>query len=58
MYLRTEEVIMKEARCSECGELWPEEELLEREDNGERVCPACSGLLTAEELSCRYDETG
>ena len=49
---------MKEARCSECGELWPEEELLEREDNGERVCPACSGLLTAEELSCRYDETG
>ncbi len=49
---------MQEERCSQCGELWPEEELLEREDNGERVCVPCSGLLTGEELSCRYDEIG
>lgn len=49
---------MQEQRCAECYELWPEIELLEREDNGNRVCPACSGLLTDEELSCRYDETG
>ncbi len=49
---------MQEERCTECNELWPEEELLEREDTGEKVCIPCSGLLTADEASCRYDETG
>jgi len=49
---------LKEERCTQCQELWPAEELLEREDNGKMVCPACSGLLTDEELSCRYDEVG
>lgn len=49
---------MSEARCSQCGLLWAAEELLQREDTGEPVCPACSGLADAEDLSCHYDETG
>ena len=49
---------MKTAPCAQCGEIWPEEELLKREDNGQRVCPKCSGLLTDEDLSCQYDESG
>ncbi len=49
---------MQEAPCSECGEFWQEDELLLREDNGELVCPDCSGLLADEDLSCRYEETG
>ena len=49
---------MKEAPCEQCGRLWAEEDLLEREDNGLLVCPECSGLLTDEDLSCQYDETG
>jgi len=49
---------MKEASCARCGLMWPEDELLQREDDGERVCPDCSGLLAGEDLSCRYDESG
>ncbi len=49
---------MTDTRCSECGERWPAEELLKREDNGLLVCPDCSGLLEDEDLSCRYDESG
>ena len=49
---------MKEAPCPNCGLLWPEEELLIREDNGQPVCPECSGLLVGEDLSCRHDESG
>ena len=49
---------MHEAPCAQCGDIWPEEELLEREDNGLWVCPACSGLLADENNSCQYDETG
>ena len=46
------------ARCAQCGRLYEEEVLLERENDGRRVCPACSGLLAGEDLDCRYDETG
>lgn len=49
---------MKEAPCEQCGHVWPEDELLQREDNGQMVCPECSGLLDDEDLSCQYDETG
>jgi len=49
---------MEEARCTKCCRLYEKEELLQREDNGELVCPDCSGLLDAEDLSCEYDETG
>ena len=49
---------MKRKSCAECGHLWPDDELLEREDNRQLVCPECSGLLADEDLSCRYDETG
>jgi len=49
---------MNEARCSECDRLWPEEELVRREDDSRMVCPECSGLLADEDLSCRYDESG
>ncbi len=49
---------MREAPCEQCGIHWPEEELLQREDNGQMVCPECSGLLDDEDLSCEYDETG
>ena len=49
---------MTETPCSQCGLLWQEEELLQREDNGEMVCPECSGLLAGEDLSCRNDEDG
>lgn len=49
---------MREGRCSACTELYPEDELLLREDTGEPVCPACSGLLVDEDLDCAYDEVG
>jgi NAD-dependent SIR2 family protein deacetylase len=49
---------MKEAPCTQCGLNYDEDELIKREDNGELVCPDCSGLLTDEDLGCRYDETG
>ncbi len=49
---------MQETACEQCGRLWPEVELLQREDNGQRVCPECSGLLADEDPGCRYDETG
>jgi uncharacterized Zn finger protein (UPF0148 family) len=49
---------MNEAACAQCGIPWPDDELLQREDNGELICPACSGLLDDEEVSCQYDESG
>ena len=49
---------MKEVTCEQCGELWPEDDMLQREDNGQVVCLTCSGLFVEEDLSCRYDETG
>lgn len=49
---------MAEKRCLKCHMLYPEEELLIREDNGEPVCEDCSELLEGEDLSCRYDESG
>ncbi len=49
---------MADKRCSECGMNLPEEELLIREDNGQPVCPDCSGLLYGEDPGCAYDETG
>ena len=49
---------MSDRRCSECRMLYPEEELLVREDNGQYVCPDCSGLLEGEDLCCAYDEQG
>ena len=49
---------MTDKRCSQCRMLFSEEELLIREDNGQPVCPDCSGLLTGEDLSCTYDEEG
>jgi RNA polymerase subunit RPABC4/transcription elongation factor Spt4 len=47
-----------EKQCSNCKLMFPEEELLEREDTAELVCGDCSGLLAADEISCRYDEQG
>ena len=47
---------MDERRCSICQQLRAEEELLEREDNGEPVCEDCSGLRKDEDLSCVHDE--
>jgi uncharacterized Zn finger protein (UPF0148 family) len=49
---------MNEAACAQCGIPWPDDELLQREDNGELICPACSGLLDDKEVSCQYDESG
>ncbi len=49
---------MSDKRCSQCGMLFPEEELLIREDTGELVCPDCSGLLEGEDLGCEYVEEG
>ncbi len=49
---------MSRAPCSQCGHLWQEDDLVPREDNGQPVCPPCSGLLADEDLDCRYDETG
>ncbi len=46
---------MSEKRCSDCCMLYPEEELLVREDNGQYVCPDCSGLLAGEDLCCVHD---
>lgn len=49
---------MGDRRCSECRMLYPEEELLMREDNGQWVCPDCSGLMKEElqVLDCTHDE--
>lgn len=47
---------MKERRCSLCRQVFEEDELLVREDTGERVCEDCSGLWSEEGLSCCYDE--
>ena len=33
---------MKEAPCEQCGYLWPEDELLQREDNGQMSAQGCS----------------
>ncbi len=49
---------MSDRRCSKCSMLFPEEELLIREDNGERECPECSGLIKADIVTCAYDEEG
>ena len=49
---------MTDRRCSRCRMLYPEEELLMREDDGTWVCPDCSGLLKEENLTCAYDEEG
>lgn len=49
---------MTDKRCSKCRMLFPEEELLIREDTGEPVCPDCSGLLAGEDLGCAYVEEG
>ncbi|BCR04567.1 hypothetical protein DESUT3_16360 [Desulfuromonas versatilis] len=49
---------MTETRCSECNSLFPEDELLIREDDGKPVCEDCSGLITGEDLGCQYEETG
>ncbi len=49
---------MRDQRCSECGMLFPEDELLLREDDNLPVCPECSGLLAGEDLGCRFDEVG
>ena len=49
---------MNEPLCSQCQRPCAEEDLLRREDNGEPVCPDCSGLLADEALACDYDETG
>jgi hypothetical protein len=43
-------------KCSHCLLIYPDEELLTREDNGEQVCEECSGLRADEDLSCCYDE--
>lgn len=48
-----------EKRCTQCNGMYPEEELLIREDTSELVCEDCSGLLeNNEDLTCRYDEQG
>ncbi|MHB1397903.1 MAG: hypothetical protein ACYDAI_08260 [Trichloromonadaceae bacterium] len=49
---------MNEARCSRCGLMFLEEELLVKEDDGALVCGDCSGLLTDEDLGCEYVEEG
>lgn len=49
---------MTDKRCSRCQMLYLEEELLITEDTGEAVCPDCSGLLGADNLSCVHDEEG
>ena len=47
-----------EKQCTKCMLIFPEEELLVREDNAELVCEDCSGLQEQDYLSCRYDEQG
>jgi hypothetical protein len=49
---------MTDKRCSKCCMLFPEDELLAREDDGRLVCPECSGLLKEERevLTCTHDE--
>lgn len=49
---------MTEERCSICQQLYAVEDLLVREDTGERVCEKCSGLLAEDDLNCQYDEEG
>ena len=48
----------KEARCSSCGLMFLEKELLVKEDDGQLVCGDCSGLLADEDLGCAYVEEG
>jgi len=57
-YNVAEKESLMEKLCSQCNGMFPEEELLQREDNAELVCEDCSGLLNNENLSCRYDEQG
>jgi hypothetical protein len=52
------EVMVMEKQCSQCKLMFPEEELLEREDTSELVCEDCSGLQAEDDLTCRYDEQG
>jgi hypothetical protein len=49
---------MSDKRCANCRMLYPEEELLLREDNGEWICPDCSGMLKEDLVTCAYDEEG
>ncbi|MBE0595871.1 MAG: hypothetical protein IH614_01230 [Desulfuromonadales bacterium] len=49
---------MSDKRCSDCCMLYPEEELLLREDDGQLVCPDCSRLNEDDLLTCTYDEVG
>lgn len=49
---------MTEARCSGCGLMFLEEELLVKEDDGALVCGDCSGLIAHEDLGCDYVEEG
>ncbi len=49
---------MQQITCEQCGQRWPVDEMLKREDNGQLVCLECSGLLADEGSGCRYDETG
>ena len=49
---------MTDARCAQCGQLYDEDELIQREDNGQMICIECSGLLADEDLGCQYEETG
>ncbi len=49
---------MTDTRCAQCGHVYEEDELIEREDTGELICIDCSGLMAYEDLSCQYDETG
>jgi hypothetical protein len=57
-YNKAEKESLMEKQCSQCNGMFPEEELLEREDTTALVCENCSGLLGNEDLSCRYDEQG
>ena len=49
---------MEDQLCSSCQEVFRQELLLIREDNGLPVCEDCSGLLVNENLSCKHDEWG
>ena len=55
------ETCLQETRCSACGQLYLEEELLIKEDDNQKVCIECSGLLAFEadeDLGCQYAEDG
>ncbi|MEJ2698197.1 MAG: hypothetical protein P8Z70_00825, partial [Desulfuromonadales bacterium] len=56
--IKERRAVMTDKRCSKCRMLFPEEELLIREDTGEPVCPDCSGLLAVEEFGYAYVEEG